>query len=618
MFNLHLARVSAFLLTHLLIAGCCSSLQAQSDSLASRMEALAEGYRIIPEDSFAIRFLALEDELNSVGWDNTTLNPAYYWFCKGSYFVDEAKYDGALEGFQTGISYSVKTDSAMLPELYERTAWVMGAVGRFEEGIRLAQSCLALDLQHLAESKQDTSALGARLFNDLTFLMKFYQTLGKLDSAEYYFYQSDTYINWGSESTIDNRNIFWADLHRQKGDYDTAFELYKSNAALKSAKEDKLWNYLSIGRLLETSPNKIYAKFVIDSATTLLEVSDRLDYRELYYLHSMLAEMHEFLGNYEEAYAFALRYMNYKDSMEYDAAAFEAEQMEAEIQYQSKIIGDSIANENKQKVIAAELESEQARTEQTTQLLWFAVIVLMLIALLAALLFSRNKSIKKKKEQLDHAYGELAARNQEKEVLLKEIHHRVKNNLQVISSLLDLQSDAIEDEIALSAVSDGQNRVRAMSLIHEKLYQTEDITSLNFKSYTENLFRQIAASFGDSSVSVSVESEEIELDIDTSVPLGLIQNELITNAFKYAFPDTEHKQIQISLHRKAPGLYQMIFRDNGVGLPEGHDFVKSRTLGLKLVRRLSMQLGGEAVYKYDQGALFTIDFKDTTTRNEED
>ena len=158
----------------------------------------------------------------------------------------------------------------------------------------------------------------------------------------------------------------------------------------------------------------------------------------------------------------------------------------------------------------------------------------MLALVLGGIIFARYRVTQRQKQVIEVTNKELDARNAEKEVLLKEIHHRVKNNLQIISSLLDLQSKDIDDEGALSAVADGQSRVKSMALIHQKLYQTEDIATVDFGSYATDLCSQLAALYPDmDNTKLDIEGNGIELDIDTAIPLGLILNELVTNAFKY-------------------------------------------------------------------------------------
>ncbi|MGB9979767.1 sensor histidine kinase [Methanobacterium sp.] len=197
----------------------------------------------------------------------------------------------------------------------------------------------------------------------------------------------------------------------------------------------------------------------------------------------------------------------------------------------------------------------------------------------------------------------------EKEILLKEIHHRVKNNLQIISSLLNLQSRYIEDKDAFGVFKESQNRIKSMALIHEKLYQSEDLTKIDFaeyiKSLTFHLFRSY--SIDQSRVELSINFEGILFDIDTSIPCGLIINELISNSLKYAFPNGRKGKISIDLQLKGEKDI-LIIRDNGVGFPEGMDFQNTETLGLRLVNILVNQINGVITCDKIEGTSFRIEF----------
>lgn len=218
------------------------------------------------------------------------------------------------------------------------------------------------------------------------------------------------------------------------------------------------------------------------------------------------------------------------------------------------------------------------------------------------------------RDMTERSRSELVLRNslEEKVALLKEVHHRVKNNLQVVVSLLGLQANSTENQDALEILKDTRNRVRSMALLHEVLYHSENLARIHFHTYIGDLCRQIVSSFGKSAqrVNVEIRVDEIGLPMDQAVPCGLIINEIVTNAFKYAFPDERSGSITVELDR-IPG--QMLFlkiRDNGVGLPPGLDPGHTSTLGLQLVHDLTFQLGGHAVVQSspESGTRFEIVF----------
>lgn len=203
----------------------------------------------------------------------------------------------------------------------------------------------------------------------------------------------------------------------------------------------------------------------------------------------------------------------------------------------------------------------------------------------------------------------------ERETLLKEIHHRVRNNLQVIVSLLSLQSEQIHDPAALAAFFDTQNRVRAIAGIHEALYSAADLAHVDFGQYARLLVRDLFALYHNESdpIRIDVEAEDMVLDITQAIPLGLILNELVINCFKYAFPDGRAGQVRILLRRCSgsppdTAVGELCVEDDGVGLPPGFDFTKAETMGMYLVRILTRQLLGQVRLEPFNGTRFCVTF----------
>lgn len=198
----------------------------------------------------------------------------------------------------------------------------------------------------------------------------------------------------------------------------------------------------------------------------------------------------------------------------------------------------------------------------------------------------------------------------EKEVLLKEIHHRVKNNLQVITSILSLQSRYIDDEAMKEVFRESQNRIQSMAMIHEKLYQSSDLANIDFADYIKNLTTSIFSSYKlrGAPVSLSIDIVEVVFDIDTCVCLGLIINELCTNSLKYAFNESGGGEISIELKGCKGERCVLIVKDNGVGLPKGFKIEETGSMGHQLVDSLVVQLGGELKVLDVDGACFEITF----------
>ncbi len=198
---------------------------------------------------------------------------------------------------------------------------------------------------------------------------------------------------------------------------------------------------------------------------------------------------------------------------------------------------------------------------------------------------------------------------EEKEVLLKEVHHRVKNNLQVISSILNLQSAYVKDEGTLAILRESQNRVKSMSFIHESLYKSKDFREVNFAEYITNLSNNVFHTFitDNRNVKLQLELDTINLNLDQAIPCGLIINELITNAMKYAFVNEEKGILDVKLREKN-GKINIYIEDNGIGLPKNFNVEEAESLGLQLVYTLIEQLEGTISLKEDRGTKYLITF----------
>lgn len=259
-----------------------------------------------------------------------------------------------------------------------------------------------------------------------------------------------------------------------------------------------------------------------------------------------------------------------------------------------------------QKAATIVLQQQQIQQQGFIQLLLIGSAILLTALLLLIYRGLRNKQ--KSNQLLAKTNALLEKKNQENELLLKEIHHRVKNNLEVVSSLLALQGAHIEDPNVLDAITESQNRVHSMGIIHQRLYQGENLAAIEMKDYFVHLSEGILDSFGaEGRIQIECAMEELELDVDTAVPIGLIVNELLTNALKYAFPQQRNGRISISLREDAAQTLYLEIADNGVGkegiAPKGTGF------GTQLIQLLTRQLSGQLTEKVENGTVVSLAFR---------
>ena len=214
------------------------------------------------------------------------------------------------------------------------------------------------------------------------------------------------------------------------------------------------------------------------------------------------------------------------------------------------------------------------------------------------------------------AEAQIKAQLQEKDVLLKEVHHRVKNNMQVISSLLNLQSRRVLDPAVLEMFRESQRRIRSMALIHERLYQSSDLSHIEFSQYLRNLAIHLFHSYQADSrrIQLRIEAERILLNINTAIPCGLIVNELISNALKHGFPDGRKGELEIRFHKVAQDGFLLRIRDNGVGIPQALDIHKTDTLGMQIVNTLVGQIDGRLELDRRHGTAFELRFSEVAPK----
>ena len=339
------------------------------------------------------------------------------------------------------------------------------------------------------------------------------------------------------------------------------------------------------------SKNEIAVNYV-DEALRLLENVGSVEQELKSY--KLLHIAHDALGNTAKAYSFLSRKEVLADSMYRVSQARTVAGLEAEYKRQEQ--AQEIEFLDQETIAQAKIVKSQRR------LLLFGGIALGLISILSSLLFRLFRRVDRQKKVIAKSLSE-------KDLLLREIHHRVKNNLQLVSSLLTLQGRSIDNLAAQDAINEGRSRVRSMALIHQDLYNKENLTGISVKGYLEKLCSELFATYrvDKNKVTLALQIDELELDVDTLVPLGLIINELITNTLKYAFPDGREGNLSVSISEEHDKLMLQI-ADDGVGYDPLE--VNDQSFGSTLVSALTSQLDGALNVSSDEGTTIKISFKD--------
>lgn len=271
-------------------------------------------------------------------------------------------------------------------------------------------------------------------------------------------------------------------------------------------------------------------------------------------------------------------------------------------------------------LLTAEEKLHKIQTRNDAVMLYVFIGSLIILVLFIVLFYNCFKLKKKINEQLEIKRQQLYEQNQvnkqmfaEKEWLLKEMHHRVKNNLQIVISLLNIQSAYLDNEDALMAIQNSQNRMQAMSIIHQKLYQSENLANINMHWYIYELIDYIKDCFNiKDEIHFILDIEKVYLDVSQAVPLGLIINEAINNAIKYAFPLKNKGNVLVILKNTGGDNYKLIIADNGVGIAENFDGVERNSLGMNLIMGLSDQIDGTFDIINDDGLQIKIIFTKKT------
>jgi two-component system, sensor histidine kinase PdtaS len=424
------------------------------------------------------------------------------------------------------------------------------------------------------------------------------------ESLEYHFKSLDGRAGTNNQRGMATSYTNIGDVYAAKEVIDKAMEYQKKALEIQEELGDKkgmLSSIQGLARVQSLSGNSDQAlKYMEDVISISSEIGAKKELRDAY---NEISEIYIRKGDYKKALSFKNRYAQMKDTL------FSEQTQEIATNLETKF-----ENEKKTKeieILQRENEIQELQLGRN-RILIISFTISLLLAVVSVVLYARTNRDRKKAFSLLQKQNEsIKKQKEEKEVLLKEIHHRVKNNLQVINSLIRLQCAYTDDQVALDLFDECQNRIISMALIHEKMYESHDLSNVNIQEYIAELSQNLLRSYRlHKNVELDIDVSVKTLTLDTLIPLGLLLNELISNSLKHAFlDDKEDGVITVKLDRdSSSGKFVLEIGDNGIGLPNDFTFNSALTLGIELVVTLSSQLDGTIERIEKPGSHFRIEF----------
>ena len=571
---------------------------------------------------YARQGVLLADKTKAKTWQ-----PKFYEM-KGRIHANMLQLDSASYYFSKAEKgYTVIDDKKGLATTYFKISWVHKKRGELEEALQA--DLKALQLMESIDDKLGIAGANSRLSEDV---------LRQGRSQEALDYAKKT-IKICEENNFQEEIIYAytaaGDATIAMGDNQQSF--YYFDLALSTAKKLGL-DPMSLSDFNNNRGNALKRLGRYEEALENYKKARRLAQESNYQnalnaVGANIGEVNMLLGNYKEALPYQLETVRMQEST-HDLPNLPENYMHLstiyeklgnyplalEFQKKARIMGDSIAaaesDRNMSELLTqyetgkkeATILSQTQKIEQQrkTQILYICLAALLGIVVFG--MYFTMKNIGKKRKALAVLNAELDAKNKQNELLLKEIHHRVKNNLEMVKSLIALQSAKLEEGASKEAMLASQNRVQSMGIIHQKLYQGENLGSIEMKDYFINLGEGVLDTFNaEDKVKIECAMDALNLDVDTAVPIGLIVNELLTNALKYAFPEGTKGQISISLKTENNNL-QLKVSDNGIGKTEGLK-PKGTGFGTQLIQLLTQQLNGTISEDHKNGTSVFFSFK---------
>lgn len=439
------------------------------------------------------------------------------------------------------------------------------------------------------------------ILNSLINIGSAFQSQGKYDSAFYYANEAlkqATKIKAVDDILASQTNLAAAMVNL--GRYDEALILLievEKKSIIGNVKKNLLSVYESLGDVYSNKGQYAEAEVYYRKGLDISSQSSRMEQKGIFL--RKLAKTSFNKGDYRQAYLFSEQSKQISDTLFTDENSRQINELAAI--YETGEKEKKIEKLNSDNIISAAL-AERRKKERN-----YFIIASVLFLGMAWLAYRAFASNKKKKELLVTQNAIIEKSLAEKEFLMKEIHHRVKNNLQVVSSLLKLQSHYIKDEQAQEAVRDSRNRVQSMALIHQNLYQDDNLTGIDVQEYISKLCENLFQSYNIHPYRIKLikEIEPLNLDVDTVVPVGLILNELVTNSLKYGFPGEKEGAIKIIV-KEDNGILKLKVYDNGVGLPDDFHIKFKETFGHKMIQTFIQKMKGELKTYSEEGTKVEI------------
>ena len=598
--------------------------QSVKDTINSLLDKAWKLGRINPKKSLEI--------LSEIDAINATIAPKFkedvVWYYYGVFYKNNNQFDLSEEGFNKYQEYHEQKDNKwQVASVNMAKANLFSDLGNYEKSSEAA--ALALKMY---EAIPDTAGM-VNAGNKLGYLLS---EINRLDEALKHLKTSIKLVQ-NTNLKRDEANAYTntALVYEKLPQLDSALKYYRKAYEIGETLDDdysKFNNRFNMSNVYQLRKNMdsaaYYGQKTLDISKSLaipslsiaakrlltdIELDQGNIYKALEIIESISETEMKSLGIRDQVENFTVKTKAYKQKGDFKKAF---ESLEYLKKLNDSLVGENTRNKINELEIAYQIEKKEQQIElldlenQNAQLqisrknrtILIVSIALFLIVVLSIILYAIIQKYLKQKKVLAKALDE-------KNLLLKEIHHRVKNNLQLVSSLLTLQGQSITDDVAIMAINEGKSRVRSMALIHQDLYQTDNITAVSAQTYLLKLCNELFDTYNIKKDQVKLEAniEPLKIDVDTLIPIGLIINELITNSLKYAFTEVENGLIQIDL-REDNQLLKLIVRDNG----KGYDLesVSTTSFGNRLIKSLIQQLDGNMTMAIDKGTVVSMEFKD--------